>query len=60
MLFLERLAENSAGQEAFNLCMADLLYIPGMREPVLASVRDPKRSEKLSIAIGALFQNVTG
>ncbi len=58
--FLERLAENSAGQEAFNLCMADLLYIPGMREPVLASVRDPQRSEQLSIAIGALFQNVTG
>lgn len=60
MRFLERLAENSAGQEAFNLCMTDLLYIPGMREPVLASVRDPKRSEKLSIAIGALFQHVGG
>jgi hypothetical protein len=60
MLFLERLAENSAGQEAFNLCMADLLYIPGMREPTLAAVRDPQRSEKLSTAIGALFQNVTG
>lgn len=60
LLFLERLAENSAGQEAFNLCMADLLFIPGMREPVLNTVRDPNRSEKLSAAIGALFKGVTG
>lgn len=59
-LFLERLAENSAGQEAFNLCMADLLYLPGMRQPILATVRDPNRSSRLSSAIGALFQGVTG
>ncbi len=58
-LFLERLAENSAGQSAFNLCMADLLYLPGMRQPVLAAMRDPNRSERLSGAIGALFQGVT-
>jgi hypothetical protein len=58
-LFLERLAENSAGQEAFNRCMADLLYLPGMRQPILAAVRDPGRSAPLSRAIGALFQGVT-
>jgi hypothetical protein len=55
-LFLERLAENSAGQEAFNLCLADLLYMPGMRQPILTAVRDPNRSAQLSRAIGALFQ----
>ncbi|MCW8944005.1 MAG: DUF3549 family protein [Sedimenticola sp.] len=60
MQFLERLAENSAGQEAFNLCMADLLFIPGMREPVLSAVRDPNRSAQLSEAIGAMFKGVTG
>lgn len=58
-LFLERLAENSAGQEAFNLCMADLLYLPGMRQPILAAVRDPDRSARLSSAIGSLFQGIT-
>ncbi len=57
-LFLERLAENSAGQEAFNLCMADLLYLPGMRQPILTAVRDPNRSAPLSQAIGALFHGV--
>lgn len=57
-LFLERLAENSAGQEAFNLCLADLLYLPGMRQPILTAVRDPDRSERLSNAIGALFQGL--
>ncbi|MCW8891458.1 MAG: DUF3549 family protein, partial [Sedimenticola sp.] len=59
-LFLERLAENSAGQEAFNHCMADLLFIPGMREPVLGAVRDPNRSEQLSAAIGSMFKGVAG
>ena len=58
--YLERLAGNSAGQEAFNLCMADLLYIPGMREPMLSLMRNPKRSQQLSAAIGNLFQGVGG
>ena len=55
VLFLERLAENSAGQEFFNQCLADLLYIPGMREPLLEIMRNPARSERLSKAIGELF-----
>jgi len=59
-LFLERLAENSAGQEAFNLCMADLLFLPGMRQPILGAVRNPDRSARLSSAIGALFQGLSG
>ncbi|MEW7976708.1 MAG: DUF3549 family protein [Candidatus Sedimenticola endophacoides] len=57
--FLKRLAENSAGQELFNQCLSDLLFIPGMRAPILEGVRAPQRSERLSEAIGALFASVT-
>lgn len=56
--YLERLAENSEGQELFNQCLSDLLFVPGMRTPLLLSVRDPDRSERLSQAIGALFQGI--
>lgn len=59
MLFLERLAENNAGQDAFNQCLADLLFMPGLRGPLLESVRDPERSNQLSAAIGELFTGVT-
>jgi hypothetical protein len=55
LLFLERLAENSHGQEVFNEMLADLMFIPGMREPLFAGLRNPKRSEKLSQAIDGLF-----
>ncbi len=54
-LFLERLAENREGQDYFNETMADLLYLPGMREHFFKDFRDPNRSERLSRAIGRLF-----
>lgn len=54
--FMERLAVNRHGQEFFNLCMADLLFVPGMREPLLQVLRSPDRSPQLSAAIGAMFQ----
>ncbi len=54
-LYLERLAENSAGQPFFSQCLADLLYLPGMREPLLKIIRNPERSERLSQAIGDMF-----
>jgi len=56
-LYLERLAENSAGQPFFSQCLADLLYLPGMREPLMKVIRDPNRSERLSQAIGEMFGN---
>lgn len=56
--FLERLAQNSAGQEFFNQCLSDLLYLPGMRAPLLAALRNPARSEQLGEAMGALFESV--
>ncbi|MES9871345.1 MAG: DUF3549 family protein [Sedimenticola sp.] len=58
--YLERLAENSEGQEFFNQCLSDLLFLPGMRAPLLGALRDPERSERLSQAIGALFQRIQG
>lgn len=54
-LYLERLAESSTGQPFFSHCLADLLYLPGMREPLLKIIRDPARSEHLSQAIGDMF-----
>jgi len=55
LLFLERLAENKEGGAFFNQCLGDLLFIPGMRAPLLTSIRNPIRSEILSKAIGELF-----
>jgi len=53
--FVEALAVNNLGQEAFTQLMADLLYIPGMRPALLAQLRNPERSEDLSQAVGAMF-----
>lgn len=53
--FTERLAENDAGQVGFSYLLADLMFIPGYREPVLQALRNPARSEKLSQAVGEMF-----
>ncbi|MCW9050766.1 MAG: DUF3549 family protein [Motiliproteus sp.] len=53
--FMERLAINSAGQQSFNLMVRDLVFMPGMRGPIMESFRDPQRSEALGKAIGAFF-----
>ena len=53
--YVEALAANNLGQDAFTQIMADLLYIPGMRPPLLAQLRNPDRSEALSAAVGAMF-----
>jgi len=53
--YVEALAANNLGQEAFTQLMADLLYIPGMRPTLLAQLRNPGRSEALSQAVGAMF-----
>ncbi|MCG8427783.1 MAG: DUF3549 family protein, partial [Chromatiales bacterium] len=56
--YLEQLARNDNGQEFFNQCLSDLLFIPGMRVPLLTSIRNPERSTELSNAIGSLFQGL--
>lgn len=58
--YLERLANCDSGQEGFNQCLTDLLFLPGMREPLLQAMRNPHRSEQLSLTIGAFFQSVGG
>lgn len=54
--YLQRLAENNAGQESFALMLQDLLFLPEMREPVMNNLRNPERGESLSKAVGAFFQ----
>ncbi|MCU7842868.1 MAG: DUF3549 family protein [Candidatus Thiodiazotropha sp. (ex Monitilora ramsayi)] len=58
--FLERLAENEAGQDFFNQILADLLYLSATRPYLLGSLRDPDRSENLSKAIGSFFAHIKG
>lgn len=53
--YVEALALNNLGLEAFIQIMADLLYIPGMRSSLLAQLRNPERSEALSKAVGEMF-----
>lgn len=60
LLFLEGLADNTHGQEVFNAMLADLMFIPGMREPLFAGLRNPRRSEKLSRALDGLFTALQG
>lgn len=56
--FLAALAENSHGQELFDEAMFDLSYLPGMRAPLLASLRNPERSPALGAAVGRWFQRL--
>lgn len=58
--YLERLAENDSGQEAFNQILIDLLFLPDMRDLLLQALRNPQRSERLAGAIGAFFQMING
>ncbi|PVV15726.1 MAG: hypothetical protein B6D72_01855 [gamma proteobacterium symbiont of Ctena orbiculata] len=58
--FLERLAENEAGQDFFNGVLSDLLYLPATRVAMQRSLRDPNRSSHLSHTIGNFFAHVRG
>lgn len=56
--YLECLAASDESQDFFNRVLADLLFLPGTRSFMLASLRDPKRSETLSAAIGEFFSSI--
>ena len=58
MPWLEVLAKTEHGQGAFDAVLADLMFIPGMREPVLQAFRSPERSGQLSQAIGTFFSSL--
>ncbi|GGO83043.1 hypothetical protein GCM10011348_25850 [Marinobacterium nitratireducens] len=53
--FLERLAAGEAGQAGFSRVLADLMFMPSLRGPIMAALRNPERSETLSRAIGEMF-----
>ncbi len=54
-LFLEALANSEHGTEVFSQILADVLYLPSMREPIMAQIRNPQRSIALDTVIGAMF-----
>lgn len=56
--FLEALALNDAGQPAFNQIISELLFIPGMREPIMTGLRNPQRSDALALALGGFFGQI--
>jgi len=55
LLFIERLANNSAGQGGFSQLLADLMFIPSMRSHVMVALRSPTRSPELTKAVGYMF-----
>lgn len=55
--YLQRLAENNAGQASFALMLQDLLYLPDMREKIMKGLRNPERGEALSKAVGEFFSH---
>jgi len=62
-VFLEALARTNSlseqdiqQQAAFNSIVSDLMFIPGLRKPILEKFRSQERSPALTQAIGAFFQ----
>jgi len=53
--FVERLANNDAGQLGFSQLLADILFMPTMRDPIMQALRHPKRSQTLARAVGIMF-----
>jgi len=53
--FVEQLADNDAGYTGFSHLLADIMYMPGMREYIMQALRSPNRSDKLSRLVGQLF-----
>jgi hypothetical protein len=54
-LYVEQLAHNDAGAAGFSQLLADLVFVPGMREPVMQALRQPERSEQLARFVGEMF-----
>ncbi|PHS71031.1 MAG: hypothetical protein COB23_01890 [Methylophaga sp.] len=54
-LFVEQLAHNDAGQAGFSQLLADVMYMPNMREHIMGALRSPTRSGQLSRAVGMMF-----
>ena len=57
-LFLENLALCEVGQQAFDSIMADLLFLPELRQLIKNDFHKPERSEHLSASIGKFLKLV--
>ncbi len=53
--FVEQLAINTTGQSVFNHIISDLIYLPGMREPMMKALRSPEVSSNLARAARLMF-----
>jgi hypothetical protein len=53
--YLETLADKEVDQAIFNHCISDLLRISTLQQPLLAVMRDPKRSDQLAKAFQAML-----
>lgn len=53
--YLETLANKKVDQAIFNHCISDLLRISTLQQPLLAVMRDPKRSDQLAQAFQAML-----
>jgi len=49
------LANKKVDQAIFNYCISDLLRISTLQQPLLAVMRDPKRSDQLAHAFQAML-----
>lgn len=54
-LFVERLAENNADYAGFSHVLADAMYLPGLRTPIMNALRSANRSEALTQRVGEMF-----
>jgi len=48
--YLQCLAGEAVGQDVFNHCLADLLRMPGLQQPLLDVIRSPQRPDALAKA----------
>ncbi len=55
LLYLETLANSGHGSQIFNQLLADLLYMPGLREPIMKQIKNPNQSIALATMLKAMF-----
>ncbi|HAQ50351.1 MAG TPA: DUF3549 domain-containing protein, partial [Gammaproteobacteria bacterium] len=48
-------AENDAGQAGFSQIVADLVFMPSLRTPIMSVLRSTERSEALTQCVGQMF-----
>lgn len=58
LLYLEALALCDAGQQAFNSILSDLLFLPGLHQPIKEDFNNSRRSTTLANAIDTFLASV--